>query len=174
MLTTFEQPHAPGGELVDRHCPPRPDVLLFKKDGVVAAVSMGEPQSGRTRIHLSFEIPGGRTVGLQDSTMGISIARGEQLRSELTGTWYGARNRSAPVDPESLMTGRTDGFRMGTVTGYGVTRHDFYLFSAEFATVLEGTFTLTLPRILVNGSFWDLPPILFTRVRRWLISPLNC
>jgi len=48
------------------------------------------------------------------------------------------------------------------------------VFSAEFATELGDDFTATLPPVLLDGFSWDLPPVRFRRVRRWLISPLNC
>lgn len=66
------------------------------------------------------------------------------------------------------------GLRYGTNTGYRLTHHDFFRFSAEFATVLGDTFTVTLPRVLLNDRPWDLPPVRFMRVRRWIIMPFNC
>jgi len=172
ILTTFEQPQASGGVIVQRTCPPTPSVLLFKKEGVVAAISMNEPEAGRTALQVSFEVPSGRTVRLLERALEVSIARGEHYRSELFCLWCGAGGKS--VDPESLITGRTNRWPLGTTTGYGTTRHTFYLFSTEVATILEGTFTVTLPKVLLNGRLWEMPPVLFTRVRKWIISPFNC
>ena len=174
MLASFVQPQAPGGEITNRTCPPQPEVLLFKREGVVAAVYVGRVESGRRTICFTFEVPRGRTVRLLGSSLDVSTPRGDRLRSQLTGVWRGSGNRSVPARPESLMIGRTERFSLGTRTGYGVTRHDFFDFSAEFATELGDNFTVILPKVVVNGFSWDLPPVRFTRVRRWLIMPFNC
>jgi len=171
---SFLQPQAPGGTITNRHCPPQPEILLFSQEGVVAAVLMDEVGSGRRAIRLTFEVPRGRTVRLLGSSLTVTTARGERAVSQLSGVWRGSKNRSADVRPESLMVGRTERWRLGTVTPYGNTRHDFFEFAAEFATQLGDDFTATLPPVLLDGFSWDLPPVRFRRVRRWLISPLNC
>lgn len=92
----------------------------------------------------------------------------------MTGTWYGSKGRSADVHPDSVMRGRTQRFRYGTNTGYRVTRHDFFAFTSVYATALGDTFTVTLPKITVDGFSWDLPPVRFVRISSWVIVPLNC
>ena len=172
-LATFVEPQAPGGEITNSNCPPQPDVLLFRAEGVVAAVHTRN-ESGRRQIVLSFEVPQGRRVRLAGSTVGVHTASGDRVRGELSGVWMGSRDRSAPAHPESSMFGRTERLRYGTRTGYGLTRHDFFMFTAEFATPLGDEFTVTLPRVTINGFAWDLPEVRFRRVRRWLITPFNC
>ena len=174
MLATVVQPQARGGTVVNRMCPPVPDVLLFEQDGVVAAVFMVEAGAGRRAIWLSFEVPAGRSVRLHAPTLEVTTRRGERVASRMSGTWEGSGNRSAQVRPESLMVGHTKRLRVGTRTIHGMTRHDCFSFSSEFATALGDTFTVTLPKASVNGFSWDLPPVEFKRVKRWVISPFNC
>ena len=174
MRVTFIQPHAPGGVVRNSLCPPQADVLLFEREGVVAALHTRSAGSGRRAVCLSFEVPAHRTVRLLGSSLVVTTARGERASSQMIGVWYGSGNRSAAVGPDSLMRGRTQRLRFGTRTAYGITRHDFYSFSAEYATDLGETFTVTLPKVAVNGFSWDLPAVRFARVRRWVLMPFNC
>src|SRR5262245_1983919 len=171
---SFIQPQAPGGTITNRRCPPRPEVLLFRRDGVVAAVLLNDAGSGRRSVLLTFEVPRGQTVRLLGTSLAVRTGRGAEAVGRLTGVWEGSKNRSGDVRPESLMVGGTERWRIGTQTPYGSTRHEFFRFSAEFATELGDEFTAILPPVLVNGFSWNLPPVRFRRVRRWLISPLNC
>lgn len=173
-LATFAQPQAPGGEITDGSCPPQPDFLLFKRDGVVIAVHTRAAEPGRQAIHLSFEVPANRSVRLLGSTLEATTARGEVARSPIAGVWYGSRNQSAEVHPDSLLSGSTHRLGRGTNTGYKLTHHAFFTFTAEYATALGDTFVVTLPRLLVNDVPWEPPPVRFVRVRMWLVSALNC
>ena len=83
----------------------------------------------------------------------------------------GSLHRSPPRIAE---VGGTERLRYGTQTGYSLTPHELFQFTAEFATPLGDAFTVTLPRVAVNGFSWDLPPVHFVKVRRWVISPFNC
>ena len=174
VLATFVQPQAPGGVIKDGFCPPQPVFLLFERDGVVLAVHTRFVGSGRQSVYLSFEVPAHRRVRLLGTALEATTARGEHVISPMTGTWYGSRNREAEVRPDSLMTGNTERLRYGTNTGYRLTHHDFFVFQAEYATALGDTFTVTLPKVVVDGFSWDTPQVRFVRVRRWLITPLNC
>lgn len=174
MRVSLLQPQALGGEIRNSFCPPQPDVLLFERDGVVAAVHTRDAGAGRRVIHVSFEIPAHQTVRLLGSSLEVARPRGPRVSSPMIGTWYGSGNRSAAVHADSLMRGRTQRLRYGTNTGYRITHHDFFLFSAEYATALGDTFTVTLPKIMVNGFSWDLPDVRFVRVNRWVIMPFNC
>ena len=155
-------------------CPPLPDVMLFRREGVVAAVFLGRVESGRRTIWFSFQVPRGRTVRLLGSSLEVTTASGDRVRCDLTGKREGSRRRTEEVHPESLMVGRTERLRYGTRTGYSLTPHELYEFTTEFATPLGDAFTVTLPGVVVNGFSWDLPPVRFARVRRWVISPFNC
>jgi len=174
MRVTLIQPRAPGGQIKNGLCPPQPDFILFEQDGVVAAVHTRYAGSGRRAVYVSFEVPAHRTVRLFGSALVATTSSGERVSSPMTGTWYGSRGRSAGVTPDSLMRGRTEHLRYGTRTGYRITRHDFFDFSAEFASDLGDGFTVTLPKLAVNGFSWDLPPIRFVRVRCWVMMPFNC
>jgi len=170
---TFIEPRAPGGRAQKGLCPPQ-QFLLFERDGVVMAVHTRFSGSGRRTIWLSFEVPAHRRVRLLGSTLETTTAAGGRASSPISGMWYGSKNQSVAVRPESLMVGRTERLRMGTNTGYGMTRHSFFHFSAEYATALGDTFTVTLPKVTVDGFPWDLPPVQFERVRRWILTPFNC
>jgi hypothetical protein len=174
MRVTLIQPQASGGEITNRRCPPQPDVLLFRVDGVVVAAYTELSGPGRRAVHLSFEVPADRTARLLDSNLEAITARGEHVRSPMGGTWYGSKDRSSQVHPDSLMRGRTERLRYGTDTGYGLSRHDFFRFTAEYATALGDTFTVVLPKLRVNEHQWELPPVRFVRVRRWVLMPFNC
>ncbi|MGH3056153.1 MAG: hypothetical protein ACRDL7_14360, partial [Gaiellaceae bacterium] len=117
---TAMQPHAEGGRLKNRTCPPVPEFLLFRQDDVVAAVSTREAGPGRRDVLLSFEVPEGRTVRLVERDIEVITRTGERARSPLAGRFYGPNNQSGEIDPDSLMRGRTKRLRRGTFTGYGV------------------------------------------------------
>lgn len=174
VLATFVQPQAPGGAITNGFCPPQPVFLLFERDGVVLATHTRFAGSGRQSVFVSFEVPAHRRVQLHGSSLEATTARGERVVSPMTGTWYGSGNRSAEAHPDSMMRGNTERLRYGTNTGYKLTHHEFFLFTAEYATALGDTFTVTLPKITVDGFTWDTPQVRFVRVRRWLITPINC
>ena len=172
ILATFVQPQAPGGKLKNGLSGQYPEYITFKRDGVVAALHAKPAGSGGRAVEISFEVPAHQTVRLLGDSLEVTTSRGGPEQHALTGTWYGSGGRSLPVPPDSVMHGSTERLRYGTRTGYGLTKHELFVFSAKFTAAAGDTFTVDLPAVEVSGQPWSLPPVRFVRVRRWVFISL--
>lgn len=161
------QPEAPGGRVVSAHCPPDESFLLFEESEVVVGVRAKTPWDNKIIVNITFEVPEGKTVILENQH--IEVLEGEQIFAKSN-----LRRISDEFSTGAPMPGKTEWKLFKQITMYGTTKHAYYTFIATIPVIGEEYFNIKLPCFLVNNVRWNLPLIKFTLIEKFSLHPLNC
>lgn len=165
MDRSVYRPSAPGGELLQLHCPPQPrSVIRFARDGVLISAYATYVSSDEILVKATFEVPQGETVRLLDA--GVEVAIAGQM-------YFG---RQFPGERKVFQRGASRGGDEAAPLGGPLQRDKFktFWFAASVSAPHADVFTLKLPRFTVNGTQVDLPQITFSRHTEFYIAPMNC
>jgi hypothetical protein len=175
MVVHIYQPSAPGGVVLSAHCPPEPrSVIRFERDSILvsakASYNSEYPRRNGIGVRITFEVPEGKVVRLLDGVVEVSVPILGSFKGELSG----------PVPPGTPMAGETTkNKRWGTLYDppsamFAMTNHASYYFKTFLSMPNSDTFTLKLPKFLINDVEVELPVINFNRNLDFYIAGINC
>lgn len=185
---TFYRPDAVSGQVVRAHCPPHESGLLVEQQGVVIGFHLTRVGEASLKVSVAFEIPEGHEVVVLDPGVEILDRDGGRVRGRLTGRpsgssapWASSPNRGAVLLKDPLQGRTRTGLFARHTTFYGNTRHAYYhlavtlrLSTTTFASPSADELVLHGPRVEIDGTPIEWPPLRFRRVTEWDWQTLNC
>lgn len=175
-------PVGEGVQILNSQCPPRSNaVARFERQGVFVAVLMDRMGTNGISFRMTFEVPAGKTVSLQDHY--VSIVEHPGARAHLWPDSYEEQQvplvgRSIPdeeIASQGWMTLHqpVEG-SAGELVGMSKATSKIFYFLGSSAQAVTAEATLRLPRFLVNGIADSPITVRFVNKMTANLMPLNC